>query len=165
MKKTTRKTAGKTIGKTTEKRTKKNNANGARNVVVTKVSIRSEKPQGELVLQNVAMPADVNAYGDIFGGWLVSQMDLGGAVLAHQRARNRVTTVAINSMAFIQPVLVGDLVCCYAKEIKTGRSSITIKVQVWVKRMRVGELYVKVTEGLFTYVALDEQRRPKAIKW
>lgn len=147
-----------------EKITRKNNVN-ARNKVITTISNRTERPQGELVLQSVAMPADVNAYGDIFGGWLVSQMDLGGAVLAHQRARNRVTTVAINSMAFIQPVLVGDLVCCYAKEVKTGRSSITIKVQVWVKRMRVGEVYVKVTEGIFTYVALDEQRRPKAIKW
>jgi acyl-CoA thioesterase YciA len=124
----------------------------------------SNKPEGELVLQTVAMPSDTNAYGDIFGGWLVSQMDLGGAILAHRQAKNRVTTVAIDSMSFIKPVFVGDLVCCYAKKVKTGRSSIHVKLQVWVQRLRLGN-YEQVTEGLFVYVALDKKRRPKTIRW
>jgi acyl-CoA thioesterase YciA len=125
---------------------------------------KPEGPDGELVLQTIAMPASANAYGDIFGGWLLSQMDLGGSVLAHQRARNRVTTVAIDSMAFLKPVFIGDLVCCYAKVLKTGRSSITIKVEVWVVRMRILDK-VKVTNGVITYVALDDDRKPKAIQW
>lgn len=122
------------------------------------------KPVGELVLQAVAMPSDTNAYGDIFGGWLVSQMDLGGAVLAHQKAKTRVTTVAIDQMVFLKPVFVGDLVGCHADIIKTGRSSITIKVEVWAVRMRIGA-HEKVAEGVFTFVALDENRHSKAIKW
>lgn len=122
------------------------------------------KPTGELVLQTVAMPKDSNAYGDIFGGWLVSQMDVGGAILANQLAKNRVTTVAIHSMSFIKPVFVGDLVACYAKAIKTGKSSIHVNVEVWVRRMRFAE-FERVTDGIFVYVALDEQRQPKAIQW
>lgn len=121
-------------------------------------------PEGVLVLQEVAMPKDANAYGDIFGGWLLAHMDLGGAVLAHQLANNRVTTVAIEEMAFIKPVFVGDLVTCYASKIKTGRSSITIKIQVWVTRMRLYET-VQVTEGIFTYVAIDEKGSSKAVDW
>lgn len=119
---------------------------------------------GELVLKTVAMPANANAHGDIFGGWLVSQMDLGGAVLALQRAKTRVTTVAIESMAFLKPVYVGDLVCCYASVMKTGHSSITIKIEVWAERMRYGDAE-QVTEGVFTFVALDETGRPKTIQW
>jgi acyl-CoA thioesterase YciA len=121
-------------------------------------------PEGDLVLQTVAMPADTNAYGDIFGGWLVSQMDLGGAVMAHLRAKNRVTTVAIDRMVFLRPVYIGDLVCCYASVIKTGHSSITVKIQVWAKRMRHG-IFEQVTEGTFTFVALSEDGRPKEIDW
>lgn len=119
---------------------------------------------GELVLQTVAMPADSNVYGDVFGGWLVSQMDLGGAILAHKKARNRVTTVAINNMTFIKPVYVGDLVCCFAKVSKTGRSSIVIDMKVWTIRMRIHER-VLVAEGTFTYVALDEKGKSKGIEW
>jgi len=119
---------------------------------------------GELVLKTVAMPANTNAHGDIFGGWLVSQMDLGGAVLALQRAKTRVTTVAIESMGFLKPVYVGDLVCCYASVVKTGHSSITIKIEVWAERMRYGDAE-QVTEGIFTFVALDESGRPKTIQW
>lgn len=125
---------------------------------------QSAQPEGELVLQTVTMPKDANAYGDIFGGWLVSQMDLGGAILANQLAKHRVTTVAIHSMSFIKPVFVGDLVCCYAKAIKTGRSSIHVNIEVWVRRMRFAE-FEKVTDGIFVYVALDEERRPKHINW
>jgi acyl-CoA thioesterase YciA len=120
--------------------------------------------EGELVLQTVAMPADANAYGDIFGGWLVSQMDLGAATLAHQCAHNRVTTVAIDQMVFLKPVFVGDLVGCYAKVLKTGNSSITIQVQVWVKRMRY-ETEEQAAKGIMTFVAIDAQGRPKTIAW
>lgn len=122
------------------------------------------KPRGELVLQNVAMPADANAYGDMFGGWLVSQMDLGGAVLAHQKAKNRITTIAIDKLVFLKPVFIGDLVGCYAEVVKTGRSSITIKIEVWAKRMRLWD-FEQVGEGVFTYVAIDEKRQSKTIDW
>ena len=122
----------------------------------------SMEPSGELVIQTVAMPADANAYGDIFGGWLLSQMDVGGAVLAHQRAHNRVATVAIDQLTFIKPVYVGDLVSCYAKILKTGYSSITIQLQVFASRMRLGA-HDKVAQGLFTFVAIHEQGRPKSI--
>lgn len=127
-------------------------------------SLKNISPEGVLVIQTVAMPKDANAYGDIFGGWLLSQMDLGGAILAHTKARERVTTVAIEKMTFLKPVFVGDLVSCYADVIKTGRSSITIKLEVWVTRMRQYET-LHVTEGIFTYVALDDNRRSKAIQW
>src|SRR5437016_3220753 len=93
-------------------------------------------PQGTLVLQTVAMPTDTNANGDIFGGWLVSQMDLGGAVLATRSANNRVATVAIDQMSFIKPVFIGDLVSSFASIVRTGRSSITILVEVWSRRQR-----------------------------
>jgi acyl-CoA thioesterase YciA len=121
-------------------------------------------PEGELVIQTLAMPNNANVYGDIFGGWLVSQMDLGGAILAHRCAKNRVTTVAIERMAFLKPVYIGDLVCCYASVFKTGRTSITIKLDVWVIRMRMGAKE-HVTEGLFTFVAIDEKGKPKHIDW
>lgn len=124
----------------------------------------SKTPEGELVLQAVAMPKDANAYGDIFGGWLLSQMDVGGAVLAHNRANNRVTTVAVENMSFLKPVYVGDLVSCYAIVEKQGRSSITIKVQVWVKRLRIHES-LQVAQGTFVYVALNEQGKAKHINW
>lgn len=121
-------------------------------------------PVGELVIQTVAMPADANAYGDIFGGWLVSQMDVGAAVLAHQRAHNRVTTVAIDKLVFMRPVYVGDLVCCYAKTLKTGHSSITIELDVFVKRMRIGA-EEQAAKGIFTFVAIDDNGKPKTIDW
>src|SRR5579864_3693457 len=122
------------------------------------------EPIGELVIQTVAMPADANAYGDIFGGWLVSQMDVGAAVLAHQRAHNRVTTVAIDKLVFMKPVYIGDLVCCYANVLKTGHSSITIHLKVFASRMRIGA-HEQVAEGVFTFVAIDEKGCPKTINW
>lgn len=124
----------------------------------------NQTPEGELVLQTVAMPKDANAYGDMFGGWMLAQMDVGGAVLANRLASNRVTTVAVERMSFIKPVYVGDLVTCYASKVKTGRSSITIKVDVWVTRMRYAET-LHVTEGIFTYVAIDEKGHSKTIDW
>jgi acyl-CoA thioesterase YciA len=121
--------------------------------------------QGRLVLQTVAMPKDANASGDIFGGWLVSQMDLGGSVFAQQCARNRVSTVAIDAMVFLKPVYVGDLVGCYATVLKTGKSSISVTIKVFAHRMRYGACE-QVTEGTFTFVALDDAGKPnKHIAW
>lgn len=124
----------------------------------------NDKPQGELVIRTLAMPNDTNRYGDIFGGWLLSQMDLGGAILAHQCSRNRMTTVAIERMSFIRPVFVGDVVCCYARVTKRGNTSVTIDVEVWVERL-VDNTQHKVTEGLFTFVAIDGSGKPTSIKW
>lgn len=120
------------------------------------------EPHGELVIRTIAMPADTNANGDIFGGWLLSQMDLGGAIYARNIARSRVTTVAIDAMAFLNPVYVGDIVNCHASLTKTGRTSMKIDVEAWVQRAKDGSL-VRVTEGCFTYVALDEHGRPHPV--
>lgn len=124
----------------------------------------NDQPQGECVVKTIAMPANTNRYGDMFGGWLVSQMDLGGAVMAHKCARGRMTTVAIDSMVFIRPVYVGDVVCCYAQIAKRGHTSVTIQVEVWVERFE-DHSHHKVTEGLFTFVCINEQGRPVPIKW
>lgn len=119
-------------------------------------------PQGEVVIRTIAMPADANANGDIFGGWLMSQMDLGGAVIARAHARTRVVTVAVQAMSFVAPVLVGDLVTCYASVRKTGRTSMQVDVEAWVQRYADGALH-RVTEGLFTYVAIDAAGKPTPI--
>lgn len=123
---------------------------------------RIEKPVGELVMRTLAMPNDTNANGDIFGGWLMSQMDLGGAILAKEIAEGRVVTVKAESMTFLKPVAVGDVVCCYAQCLKTGRSSLTIHIQVWVKRLAtlpIGERY-QATQATFTYVKVDKSGTP-----
>ncbi|MDF3007099.1 MAG: thioesterase superfamily protein [Enterobacter kobei] len=91
----------------------------------------NEAPQGELVLRTLAMPADTNANGDIFGGWLMSQMDMGGAIMAKEIAHGRVVTVRVDGMTFLRPVAVGDVVCCYARCVKRGNTSVTINVEVW----------------------------------
>lgn len=122
------------------------------------------QPSGELVIKTIAMPADTNRYGDMFGGWLASQMDLGGAIMAHKCSQNRMTTVAIDKMVFIRPVYVGDVVCCYANIIKRGTTSVGINIEVWVERL-ADLTSQKVTEGLFTYVAIDQNGRPTPIKW
>lgn len=114
------------------------------------------------VLRAVAMPADANPSGDIFGGWLLSQMDLAGGVIASQRARGRVATVAITAMTFRAPVLVGDLVSCYAAIIAVGRSSITVKIESWSQRKHNVPATL-VTEGIFTYVAIGPDRHPRPI--
>jgi acyl-CoA thioesterase YciA len=115
--------------------------------------------RGELVIQTIAMPRDTNRDGDIFGGWLVAQMDLGSAILAGKTAKARVVTVAIEAMAFLHPVRVGDTVACYARVEKIGRSSMTIPVEVWVQRYRTGE-EIRVTRAVFIYVAVDADGRP-----
>lgn len=119
----------------------------------------SDQPQGELVIQTIAMPKDTNRDGDIFGGWIVSQMDLGSAILAGKLAKSRVVTVAIEGMSFLNPVRVGDTVGCYAWLEKIGRTSMRICVDVWATRYRTGDR-VKVTSGVFTYVALGPNGKP-----
>ncbi|MDS1619864.1 acyl-CoA thioester hydrolase YciA [Escherichia coli] len=126
----------------------------------------SNVPWGELVLRTLAMPADTNANGDIFGGWLMSQMDLGGAILAQEIAGGRVVTVHVNSINFLRPVSVGDVVCCYARCVKQGRTSISINTEVWIKEVdsaSVSQRY-KVTEALFVYVAIDANGKPRPVK-
>lgn len=122
-------------------------------------------PKGSLLLRNLAMPADTNPNGDIFGGWIMSQMDMGGAILAKEIAHGRVVTVAVESMTFIRPISVGDVVCCYGQCVKVGRSSIQVKMEVWVKKVSsepIGERYC-VTEAVFTFVAVDDKGKPREI--
>jgi acyl-CoA thioesterase YciA len=120
-------------------------------------------PNGELVIQTIAMPKDTNPSGDIFGGWLMSQMDLGSSILAAKTAKARVVTVAMEGMSFLQPVRVGDRVACYARVEKIGRTSMKIPVEVWATRYQTGE-QVKVTHGVFTYVALGADGKPIPVK-
>lgn len=120
-------------------------------------------PNGEVVIRTIAMPADANANGDIFGGWLMAQMDIGGAILARGLAHCRVTTVAIDGMSFLRPVNIGDVVTCYGKLLAIGRTSMKIAVEAWVQRYADSTLH-RVTEGTFTYVAIDEGGKPQAVK-
>lgn len=119
-------------------------------------------PRGKLMLQTVAMPKDTNSSSDIFAGWLVSQMDLASMITATRIAKGRTATVAINGMAFYTPVQVGAVVSCYTEVLDIGRSSIRINVEVWIVRPRQEEL-VKVTEGEFVFVAIDENGRTRHI--
>ena len=115
--------------------------------------------RGELVIQTIAMPKDTNRHGDIFGGWLVAQMDLGSAILASKIAKARVSTVAIEQVSFLRPVHIGDTVACYARLEKIGRTSMRVPVEVWVHRFMTGE-EMRVASGIFIYVALDENGKP-----
>ena len=119
-------------------------------------------PRGELSIRTLAIPADANPSGDIFGGWLVSQMDIAASMAASQRSHGRVATVAIDAMSFKLPVFVGDIVCVYTEIVRIGRTSMTIHVEAWALRGRIGKR-VKVTEGQFTFVAIDETRKPQPI--
>jgi acyl-CoA thioesterase YciA len=119
----------------------------------------ADRPKGELVIRTIAMPKDTNPSGDIFGGWIMSQMDLGSGILAAKTARSRVVTVAIEGMSFLRPVQVGDRVACYARVEKIGRTSMVIPVEVWVQRYMSGE-EVRVTHGVFTYVAIGGDGKP-----
>ena len=120
-------------------------------------------PDHQPVLRVVPMPSDANYVGDIFGGWIMSQVDIAGSIPAIRRARGRVATVAVNSFQFKQPVLVGDLVSFYAKVIRVGNTSITVDVEVYAQRRRREEECVKVTEAVLTYVAVDENRKPRPV--
>ena len=120
-------------------------------------------PQREPTLRVVAMPSDANYAGDIFGGWLMGQVDLAGSIPALHRARGRVATVAVNSFVFRQPVLVGDLVSFYAEIIKVGNTSITVNVEVYVQRDPERPVCARVTEATLTYVAIGEDRKPRPV--
>ena len=119
-------------------------------------------PDADPAIRTIAMPADTNPHGDIFGGWLLCQMDLAGASVAVRRAGGRVVTVAITAMAFHRPVCVGDQVSCYGSVEKIGTTSITIKVESWALR-GTGTTPIKVTEGLFTYVRVGPDGRPQPV--
>jgi acyl-CoA thioesterase YciA len=121
----------------------------------------SEQKKGDLTIRVLAMPADTNPSGDVFGGWLLSQMDIAGGVFCRKIAKARVVTVAIDSTTFKLPVFVGDTLCCYVHLIKKGRTSITVGIEAWVNR-EFGEegSSIKVTEGQYTYVKVDENRNP-----
>lgn len=121
-----------------------------------------DRPTGELAVRSLAMPADTNPAGDIFGGWLLAQMDIAAGTVAYQRSKGRVATVAVDAMTFHKPVFVGDIVSCYAETVRVGRTSLTMQVEAWAQRGRTGET-VKVTEGRFTCVAIDDQRQPRPV--
>jgi acyl-CoA thioesterase YciA len=119
-------------------------------------------PRSVPLVRVMAMPADANPNGDIFGGWLLSQMDLAGGSLATQRARGRCATVAVDGMVFHEPVFVGDEVSCYGELVRTGRTSMTVRIEAWRRDLASGQMR-KVTEAVFTYVAIDGNRRPRQL--
>ncbi len=121
-------------------------------------------PDKPPTLRVVPMPADANQHGDIFGGWVMSQVDIAGGVLAAQRARGRVATVAVNSFVFKEPVLIGDVVSLYSEIVRIGRTSITVDVVVYAQRNPTDVICVKVTEASLTYVAVGHDRRPREIE-
>src|ERR1700754_144407 len=118
------------------------------------------EPTGDLTIRTVAMPADTNANGDIFGGWLLSQMDLGGGVFASKVTKSRTVTVAIEAMNFRKAVYVGDLVSVYVNLVRVGRTSITLHIEAWVLRRKEVQS-ILVTDGNFTYVSIDDQGHPQ----
>jgi acyl-CoA thioesterase YciA len=120
-------------------------------------------PDTEPALRVVPMPADANQHGDIFGGWVMSQVDIAGSIPASRRARGRVATVAVNSFVFREPVLIGDVVSFYAQITREGRTSITVSVEVYAQRDPTEVICVKVTEASLTYVAVDPDRRPRVL--
>lgn len=119
-------------------------------------------PKGELTLRTLAMPADVNVNGDIFGGWVLSQMDIAAGIIAGERAKGRVATVAIDAMKFLRPVHVGDTVCIYSDVQRVGRTSMAIALETWALRNRFGARE-KVTEAVFTFVAIDDDGKPRVV--
>jgi acyl-CoA thioesterase YciA len=122
----------------------------------------AKPPNSEPALRAIAMPADANPFGNIFGGWLLSQMDLAGGTVASRRAKGPTATVAVTAMTFHRPVFIGDEVTCYAEIIKIGTTSITVKIESWARR-GTSEEEDAVTEGIFTYVAIGPDRRPRPV--
>lgn len=131
------------------------------NVAATLKSLPADM---ELVLKVIPMPADCNANGDIFGGWVMAQVDLAGSVIPARYAKGRQATVAVNEFIFKQPVRLGDILSFYSSLVRVGRTSITVKVEVFAERFRKQGEYIKVTEATLTYVAIDENGRPRAIE-
>ncbi|MCG8355297.1 MAG: acyl-CoA thioesterase [Kiloniellales bacterium] len=121
-----------------------------------------DQPRGDLATRTLAMPGDANPSGDIFGGWVLSQMDIAGGITAGARAAGRVATVAIDAMTFHRPVYIGDVLCVYADVERVGRTSMAIHLEAWALRGRLGQR-VKVTEGLFTFVAIDAEGCPRPV--
>lgn len=119
-------------------------------------------PEGELTLRTLAMPGDANPAGDIFGGWVMAQMDLAAGIRAGERAHGRVVTAAVKEMAFQRPVKIGDTLSIYTQLARIGRTSLTLQVEAWVNRARIGKLE-KVTEAIFVMVALDDDGKPAAV--
>jgi acyl-CoA thioesterase YciA len=119
-------------------------------------------PRGELASRVLAMPTDTNPKGDVFGGWIMSLMDMAGKMSATTVANGRVVTIAVDRIVFRQPVQVGDVVCCYTEIVRTGRTSITLSIEVWAMRQGQGDR-VKVTDATFTFVAVDEDGRPRSL--
>jgi acyl-CoA thioesterase YciA len=122
----------------------------------------TSEPSGTLTIRTLAMPADTNPAGDIFGGWVMSQMDIAGAIAAVERVRGRVVTVAVEAMTFIAPVKVGDVLCVYTRIERVGTTSITVGLEAWVRRNRLDQRQ-KVTEARFVYVSLDETGKKRPI--
>ena len=122
----------------------------------------SDKPRGELTTRTIAMPAHTNPAGDIFGGWVLSQMDIAAGICASERAQCRTVTVSVDSMQFIRPVKIGDVLSVYTDIRSVGNTSINIHVEAWALRGRMGE-HVKVTKGQFTFVAIDDERKPRPV--
>ncbi|MBE7732387.1 acyl-CoA thioesterase [Devosia faecipullorum] len=120
------------------------------------------EPKGALTIRTLAMPADTNPSGDIFGGWVLSQMDIAGSIAAFERVHGRTVTVAVEAMTFISPVKVGDVLCIYTTIERVGTTSITVSMEAWARRNRQDDR-VKVTEGRFVYVALDDNGAKRAI--
>ncbi|MGK2229282.1 MAG: acyl-CoA thioesterase YciA [Devosia sp.] len=128
---------------------------------MTSLTASNEEPLGALTIRTLAMPGDTNPAGDIFGGWVMSQMDIAGAIAAVERSKGRVVTVAVEGMTFIAPVKVGDVLCVYTTIERVGTTSITVGIEAWARRNRLDER-VKVTDGRFVYVSLGEDgsKRP-----
>ncbi len=121
-----------------------------------------EEPRGELTVRTIAMPADTNANGDIFGGWVMSRMDQAGGIAGVERTGGRVVTVAVEAMSFIRPVKVGDVLCVYTEVEKVGRTSLRIHIEAWARRFQQA-IREKVTDATFTFVAIDDLGKPRAI--
>ena len=121
-----------------------------------------ENPRGELAVRLIARPADTNANGDIFGGWVLSQMDQAGGIAAVERAQGRVVTIAVEAMTFIRPVRIGDVLCVYTNVDHVGRTSMKIHIEAWAQRFRTHHRE-KVTDATFTFVAIDENGRPRPV--
>lgn len=123
----------------------------------------SDQPNGNLTIRTLAMPADANPSGDIFGGWVLSQMDIACGVCARERSRSRTVTVAVDRMSFIEPVKIGDVLCVYTEVVKVGNTSLDIHVEAWAQR-DISSTKLKVTEAVFKFVALDDEGKPTPVR-
>jgi len=135
--------------------------------IILRISVNSDQvPKSQLILRTISMPADTNANGDIFGGWIMSQLDLAGAILAQEISGGRIATVSVSSITFKKPVKVGDVVCCYGECVKIGRTSMSINLEIWVKPMKEDNIdhRFQVCEATFNYVAIDTKGKPRTIQ-